>query len=62
MFAALNVMRMKVIKKYKLDNDFELSQSYLFFFDKLVKLQHLYMYVYIYIYICMCVCVCTCFT
>ncbi len=36
MFAGLNTMRQSVIKKYKLD-DFELSQSYLAFYDKLEK-------------------------
>jgi len=36
MFAGLNTMRQGVIKKYKLD-DFELSQSYLAFYDKLEK-------------------------
>ena len=36
MFAGLNTMRQSVIKKYKLE-DFELSQSYLAFYDKLEK-------------------------
>jgi bleomycin hydrolase len=36
MFAGLNVMRQNVIKKYSLD-DFELSQSYLAFWDKFEK-------------------------
>jgi bleomycin hydrolase len=36
MFAGLNLMRQKVIKKYSLD-DFELSQSYLAFWDLLEK-------------------------
>ena len=36
MFAGLNTMRQSVIKKFKLD-DFELSQSYLAFYDKLEK-------------------------
>lgn len=35
MFAALNVIRHKLIKAYKLDKTFELSQSYLFKFHKL---------------------------
>ncbi|MCD8047934.1 MAG: C1 family peptidase [Clostridiales bacterium] len=37
MFAALNTMRFKVIRKHKLSRDFELSQAYLFFYDKLEK-------------------------
>ena len=37
LFAFLNVLRLKMIKKYKLDEDFEFSQSYLFFWDKLEK-------------------------
>jgi bleomycin hydrolase len=36
LFAALNVMRPKVIEKYKL-KEFEFSQSYLFFWDKFEK-------------------------
>jgi bleomycin hydrolase len=36
MFAALNLMRPKVIKKFKLSS-FEFSQAYLFFWDKLDK-------------------------
>lgn len=35
-FSALNTFRYEIIKKYKLDN-FELSQNYLFFYDKLEK-------------------------
>nr|QBK92968.1 MAG: aminopeptidase [Pithovirus LCPAC403] len=38
LFAALSVVRRKVIKKYNLDPGFELSQSYLFFWDKLEKM------------------------
>ncbi|MCC8129551.1 MAG: C1 family peptidase [Clostridiales bacterium] len=37
MFAALNTMRFEVIRKHKLSRDFELSQAYLFFYDKLEK-------------------------
>ena len=37
LFAGTNVMRLAVINKYKLKDDFELSQSYLFFYDKLEK-------------------------
>eukprot|EP00457_Paulinella_chromatophora_P004605 gb/GEZN01004617.1/.p1 GENE.gb/GEZN01004617.1/~~gb/GEZN01004617.1/.p1 ORF type:complete len:572 (-),score=78.20 gb/GEZN01004617.1/:142-1857(-) len=37
LFAALNVMRLPFIKAYKLDSDFEFSQSYLFFWDKFEK-------------------------
>lgn len=37
-FATSNVLRTRVIKNYKLDpNAFQLSQSYLFFYDKLEK-------------------------
>jgi bleomycin hydrolase len=36
-FALLNLMRFQMIKKYKLDEDFEFSQNYLFFYDKLEK-------------------------
>ncbi len=36
LFAATNVMRFRIIKKYNLEN-FELSQSYLLFWDKLEK-------------------------
>ncbi|CAM9579888.1 unnamed protein product, partial [Ectocarpus fasciculatus] len=36
-FAALNVMRLGVMSKCNLTDDFELSQSYLFFWDKLEK-------------------------
>jgi hypothetical protein len=38
-FACLNVMRLKVMKKLNLPATFELSQSYLFFFDKLERAQ-----------------------
>ncbi|KAI8093249.1 peptidase C1B, bleomycin hydrolase [Halteromyces radiatus] len=37
LFAGTNVLRLAVINKYKLKDDFELSQSYLFFYDKLEK-------------------------
>ena len=37
MFAFLNVLKHQIIKKYKLQPDFEFSQSYLFFWDKLEK-------------------------
>ena len=36
-FAFLNIIRYKMIKKYKLAPEFEFSQNYLFFFDKLEK-------------------------
>ncbi|CAG8555422.1 3948_t:CDS:10 [Rhizophagus irregularis] len=36
LFAATNVLRLIIMKKYKLD-DFELSQPFLFFYDKLEK-------------------------
>ena len=34
-FAFLNLIRLKMIKKYSLEPDFEFSQNYLFFYDKL---------------------------
>tara|TARA_Y100001933_G_C18972319_1_gene553080 strand:- start:37 stop:1380 length:1344 start_codon:yes stop_codon:yes gene_type:complete len=37
LFALLNVIRLPMIKKYNLDKHFELSQTYLFFWDKLEK-------------------------
>jgi bleomycin hydrolase len=37
MFAALNVLRQSMMEKYNLPPDFELSQSYLFFYDKLER-------------------------
>lgn len=37
MFAGLNVIRNKFIKQLGLKSDFELSQSYLFFYDKLER-------------------------
>ena len=36
-FAFLNLIRLSMIKKYNLEEDFELSQNYLFFWDKLEK-------------------------
>tara|TARA_B110000858_G_C17796937_1_gene472981 strand:+ start:898 stop:2223 length:1326 start_codon:yes stop_codon:yes gene_type:complete len=39
LFAALNVVRREMCKKYKLDN-FEFSQSYLFFWDKLERMNY----------------------
>ena len=39
LFAALNVVRREVCDKYELDN-FELSQSYLFFWDKLERMNY----------------------
>jgi bleomycin hydrolase len=36
LFATLNVLRLDIIKRYKLD-EFEFSQSYIFWFDKLEK-------------------------
>lgn len=37
LFAALNVIRAAMKKEYNLADTFELSQSYLFFFDKLER-------------------------
>ena len=39
-FACLNVLRLKLIQKFNLPLDFQLSQSYLFFFDKLERCQY----------------------
>ena len=39
-FAALNMLRRKVIKDNKLPESFEFSQSYLFFFDKLERMNY----------------------
>jgi len=36
-FAFLNLLRLDMIKKYNLEDNFELSQNYLFFWDKLEK-------------------------
>ncbi len=36
-FAALNIMRRNMITKYKLNPSFELSQSYIFLYDKIEK-------------------------
>lgn len=37
LFAALNLFRREMVKKYNLDDSFELSQPYLFFYDKFEK-------------------------
>ena len=37
LFAFINIIRDKMIKKYKLDDSFSLSVNYLFFYDKLEK-------------------------
>ncbi|GJD09185.1 Bleomycin hydrolase [Galdieria sulphuraria] len=37
LFAFLNVMRLPMTTKYKLPDDFQLSQSYLFFWDKIER-------------------------
>jgi bleomycin hydrolase len=37
MFAAFNVMRLPLMKRLNLPSDFEISQSYLFFFDKIER-------------------------
>ena len=46
LFAFTNIMRMNMIKKYKLSKDFEFSQNYLFFYDKLEKANHFFNYIY----------------
>jgi bleomycin hydrolase len=38
-FACMNVIRLKMMEKFNLPESFELSQSYLFFFDKLERCQ-----------------------
>lgn len=45
LFAFLNVMRIFMIKKYNLD-DFEFSQNYLFFYDKLEKANYFLNFIY----------------
>ncbi len=40
LFAAANVLRSKMIREMNLEKDFELSQAYLFFWDKLEKANH----------------------
>ncbi len=45
MFAYLNMIRLKMIKKYNLAPDFELSQTYLFFYDKLEKSNYFLNYI-----------------
>lgn len=37
LFAFLNVIRLNMIKRYKLSENFQLSQTYLYFYDKLEK-------------------------
>lgn len=44
-FAFLNIIRYKMIKKYKLAPDFEFSQNFLFFFDKLEKANYYLTYI-----------------
>lgn len=44
-FAFLNIIRYKMIKKYKLAPEFEFSQNYLFFFDKLEKANYYLTYI-----------------
>jgi bleomycin hydrolase len=40
MFAALNVMRLGMMKKWNLPDSFELSHSYLFFYDKIERFNY----------------------
>eukprot|EP00730_Choanoeca_flexa_P013979 TRINITY_DN5935_c0_g1_i3.p1 TRINITY_DN5935_c0_g1~~TRINITY_DN5935_c0_g1_i3.p1 ORF type:complete len:460 (+),score=126.03 TRINITY_DN5935_c0_g1_i3:38-1381(+) len=42
LFAALNVMRMKMREKYQLPESFELSQSYVFFWDKVERCNYFF--------------------
>ena len=39
-FACLNTMRNAMAKKYDLPDDFELSQTYVFFYDKLERVHY----------------------
>ncbi len=41
MFAGLNTIRNKFIKDYKLENNFEFSESYLFFWDKFERMNYI---------------------
>ena len=45
LFAFLNIIRFKMIKKYKLQPSFELSQNFLFFYDKLEKANYYLNYI-----------------
>ena len=45
LFAFLNIIRFKMIKKYKLEPSFELSQNFLFFYDKLEKANYYLNYI-----------------
>lgn len=40
-FAGLNMIRNKFIEDYKLENDFEFSESYLFFWDKFERMNYI---------------------
>eukprot|EP01134_Creolimax_fragrantissima_P007511 CFRG7511T1 len=42
LFAATNMMRLQIMKDHNLGDDFELSQAYLFFFDKLERINFLF--------------------
>lgn len=42
MFAALNTLRHHIMKKYDVDSDFELSENYTFFYDKIEKCNYFY--------------------
>ena len=46
LFAFMNVMRLPMIKKYNLEPNFEFSQNYLFFYDKLEKANFFLNYIY----------------
>lgn len=39
-FAALNMLRRSVIQKYKLNGNFQFSQSYMFFWDKIERMNY----------------------
>lgn len=45
-FAFLNVIRYPMIKKYNLPEDFEFSQTFLYFYDKLEKANYFLNYIY----------------
>jgi len=46
LFAFLNIIRLPMIKKYKLESNFEFSQNYLFFYDKLEKANYFLNYIF----------------
>lgn len=45
LFAFLNTIRLPMIKKYKLSDEFEFSQNYLYFYDRLEKANYFFDYI-----------------